>query len=47
MGSSLMSSDTAFQGSLSANDFLCESVAEIPGWPEIDGAAVVDRKTEL
>ena len=35
-----MSIDTRFQGSLFANDFLCESVVETPDWQALDDAAV-------
>ena len=35
-----MSLDTAFQGSLFANDFLCASVAETPDWQAIDDSAL-------
>ena len=41
-----MSLDTAFQGSLFANDFPCEAVGETPDWSVIDAAAVVNRETE-
>ena len=35
-----MSIDAAFQGSLFANDFLCESVTETPDWQALDDAAL-------
>ena len=35
-----MSLDTAFQGSLFANDFLCDSVAETSDWQALDDAAL-------
>ena len=34
-----MSSTTPFQGSLFVNDFLCESVTELPDWQAIDDSA--------
>ena len=42
-----MSIDTRFQGSLFANDFLCESVAETPDWQALDDAAVVTLEAGL
>ena len=35
-----MSIDAAFQGSLFANDFLCDTVAETPDWQALDDAAL-------
>ena len=35
-----MSIDAAFQGSLFANDFLCESVTETPDWQSLDAPAL-------
>ena len=35
-----MSIDVAFQGSLFANDFLCDTVAKMPDWQAIDDAAL-------
>ena len=35
-----MSIDAAFQGSLFANDFLCETVAKTPDWQAIDDVAL-------
>ena len=35
-----MSLDTAFQGSLFASDFLCESVVETSNWQVIDESAL-------
>ena len=37
-----MSLDAVFQGSLFANDFLCDSVAETADWEAIDDA-VLDK----
>ena len=42
-----MSIDAAFQGSLFANDFLCESVAETPDWQGIDDATLDDLEAAL
>ena len=42
-----MSLDTAFQGSLFANDFLCESVAETADWQGLDDAALDDLEAAL
>ena len=35
-----MSLDSAFQGSLFANDFLCDSVADTLDWQAIDDSAL-------
>ena len=35
-----MSIDATFQGSLFANDFLCESVAETPDWQALNDVAL-------
>ena len=42
-----MSLDAAFQGSLFANDFLCESVSRTADWEAIDDAALDDLKAAL
>ena len=42
-----MSIDAAFQGSLFANDFLCDTVAKTPDWQAIDDAALEDLETAL
>ena len=42
-----MSIDAAFQGSLFANDFLCDTVAETPDWQVIDDAALDDLEAGL
>ena len=42
-----MSIDARFQGSLFANDFLCDTVAETPDWPAIHDAALEDLETGL
>ncbi len=42
-----MSFDTAFQGSLFASDFLCESVSRTADWEAIDDAALNDLKVAL
>ena len=42
-----MSIAARFQASLFANDFLCESVAETPGWQAIDDAALEDLEAAL
>ena len=42
-----MSIDARFRASLFANDFLCESVAETPGWQAIDDAALEDLEAAL
>ena len=42
-----MSIDTAFQGSLFANDFLCESVAETSDWQAMDDAAICELEAAL
>ena len=42
-----MSLDTAFQGSLFANDFLCESVSQTADWEAIDEAALDDLEAAL
>ena len=42
-----MSLDTAFQGSLFANDFMCESVVETPDWQALDDAALDGLETAL
>ena len=42
-----MNLDGAFQGSLFANDFLCESVVETPDWQTLDDAALDDLKAAL
>ena len=42
-----MSIDAAFQGSLFANDFLCDSVAETSDWQAIDDAALDDLEDGL
>ena len=42
-----MSLDTAFQGSLFANDFLCESVSRTADWEAIDDAALDDLQAAL
>ena len=35
-----MNIDAAFQGSLFANDFLCDAITRLPDWQAIDDAAV-------
>ena len=42
-----MSIDAAFQGSLFAHDFLCESVAETPDWQALDDAALETLEAAL
>ena len=42
-----MSIDAAFQGSLFANDFLCDTVAGTPDWQAIDDAALDGIETAL
>ena len=42
-----MSVDAAFQGSLFANDFLCETVAGTPDWQAIDDAVLGALETGL
>ena len=42
-----MSIDTAFQGSLFANDFLCDSVAETADWEAIDDAVLDNLQAAL
>ncbi len=42
-----MNIDTAFQGSLFANDFLCDTVADTPDWQAIDEAALDDLEGTL
>ena len=42
-----MSLDAAFQGSLFANDFLCDSVAETADWQAIDDAALDNLEAAL
>ena len=42
-----MSLDTAFQGSLFASDFLCESVVDTLDWQAIDGGALDDLEAAL
>ena len=42
-----MSIDAAFRGSLFANDFLCETVAETPDWQTIDDAALENLEAGL
>ena len=42
-----MSLDTAFQGSLFANDFLCDSVAETDDWEAIDDDALDNLRAGL
>ena len=42
-----MTVDAAFQGSLFANDFLCESVAETSDWQEMDDAALGELEAAL
>ncbi len=42
-----MTLDAAFQGSLFANDFLCESVVETADWEAIDDAALDDLQAAL
>ena len=42
-----MSLDAAFQGSLFANDFLCDSVTETADWRTIDDAALDDLEAGL
>ena len=42
-----MSLDAAFQGSLFANDFLCESVVKTPDWQALDEAALDNLEAAL
>lgn len=42
-----MSIDAAFQGSLFANDFLCESVVETVDWQGLDDSALDDLEAAL
>ena len=42
-----MSIDARFQGSLFANDFLCDSVAETLDWQGIDDDALDGLETSL
>ena len=42
-----MSIDVRFQGSLFANDFLCDSVVETPDWQAIDDAALDNLEAAL
>ena len=42
-----MSIDASFQGSLFANDFLCDTVTGTPDWQAIDDAALDSLETEL
>ena len=42
-----MSLDTAFQGSLFANDFLCDSVSRTADWEAIDDAALDNLEAAL
>ena len=42
-----MSLDTAFQGSLFASDFLCDSIAETSDWQAIDEGALDDLEAAL
>ena len=42
-----MSIDAAFQGSLFANDFLCESIVDAPDWQTLDDAALDDLEAGL
>ena len=42
-----MSINAAFQGSLFANDFLCDSIAETPDWQGLDDAALDNLEVAL
>ena len=42
-----MSIENAFQGSLFADDFLCETVAALPDWQELDDASLANLEDAL